>query len=575
MTALLAWAWLFTLPGLVLTALGVPRTRKAAGYASLPGPVVLLIVAGLALANGGTASVQFEHWLPFLPDGAFRALADPLGALMLAILGFVATLVYLYSVGYMADDPGRRRFFVYLDLFVATMALLVLAGNLAVLLIGWTGVGISSFLLISFWRDRPGTLSAGLQALAANAIGDGALLLAATIVPTGCGSLVTLGTQQCTGGAGGAELLALLLFVAAAAKSAQGPLYFWLPNAMAGPTPISALIHAATMVAAGVYLLVRSHALLALAPQVSLAIAIVGVATALAASVASLYQSNFKKGIAYSTVAQLGYMFAGVGVGAPFAGLFHLFTHASFKALLFLAAGIVIHGAGGRESLATLRGLGRFFSFSRVGFLVGSLALIGTPLITAGSFSKDAIIDAAIARQPVIGWLLLGGVVLTGLYIGRLFSIVYLARPIDVHAVHHDADSERPMNWSLVPLIVGAIAFGWLGGWLQDRLATPLGELEALPPPIDPRGLLAFALGAVGFGLAWWYFTRRPTAVAITPQQEAEPSYRPAGWVSLLADAGYAVSGFLSRVHSGGLPRYALGSFIGLALILLVREAVH
>ena len=578
MIGLLAWAWVFTLPGLVLTALGVPGGQKRAGFASIPGPIVMLVIGLAALASGSTATVQFDNWLPFLPDGAFRALADPLSALMLVILGFVATLVYIYSLGYMADDPGRRRFFVYLDLFVATMALLVLAGNLAVLLIGWTGVGISSFLLISFWRDRPGTLSAGLQALAANAIGDGALLLAASIVPSGCGALVTLHTPQCTGGPGGAEFLALLLFVAAAAKSAQGPLYFWLPNAMAGPTPISALIHAATMVAAGVYLLVRGHALLALAPQVSLAIAVIGVATALGASLASLYQTNFKKGIAYSTVAQLGYMFAGVGVGAPFAGLFHLFTHASFKALLFLAAGIVIHGAGGRESLSALRGLGRFFPFSRVGFLIGSLALIGTPLVTAGSFSKDAIIDAAIAKQPIIGWLLLAGVILTGLYIGRLFSIVYLAPPVDVHAVHHDAESERPMNWSLVPLMVGAIAFGWLGSWLQATLAPPLGEIEALPPPTDPRGLLAFALGAVGFGLAWWYFTRSAEAVAMAPGQpvvEGEPTYRAAGWVSVLADAGYAVARSLSRVQSGGLPRYAMGSFIGLALILLVREAIR
>ena len=247
MMPLLAWAWVFTLPGLVLTALGLPGNRKQAGYASLAGPVVLLIVAIAALLQGGSFSVTFPNWLPFLPDGAFESLADTLSALMLAIVGFVATLVYIYSLGYMADDPGRRRFFVFLDLFVASMGLLVLAGNLAVLLIGWTGVGISSFLLISFWRDKPGTLGAGLQALAANAIGDGALLLAASSVPQGCGTLVTLNTPQCTSGLGGAEFLALLLFVAAAAKSAQGPLYFWLPNAMAGPTPISALIHAASI----------------------------------------------------------------------------------------------------------------------------------------------------------------------------------------------------------------------------------------------------------------------------------------------------------------------------------------
>ncbi|HYY89379.1 MAG TPA: proton-conducting transporter membrane subunit, partial [Chloroflexota bacterium] len=364
---LLAWSWLLPLPGLILTALGVPPARRHAGYASVPGPFVLLLLALAALVGGGSYELVVSDWLPFLADGAFRSLADPLSALMLAILGLIAAVVYVYSLGYLADDPGRRRFFVYLDLFVATMALLVLAGNLAVLLIGWTGVGISSFLLISFWRDRPGTLGAGLQALAANAVGDGALLLAAALVPTGCGALVRLAAPPCTDIVGGAELLALLLFVAAAAKSAQGPLYFWLPSAMAGPTPISALIHAATMVAAGVYLLVRTSQLLEQAPMVSLAVAVIGVVTALGASLASLAQSNFKRGIAFSTVAQLGYMFAGLGVGAPFAGLFHLFTHAAFKALLFLSAGVVIHGAGGEEVLARLSGLGRFFTTSRIG----------------------------------------------------------------------------------------------------------------------------------------------------------------------------------------------------------------
>jgi NADH-quinone oxidoreductase subunit L len=573
MFLVLAWSWVFTLPGLVLTALGVPRGQRSAGYASLAGPIVLLIVAILAFLAGGQFAVDVPNWLPFLPDGDFRLLADPLSALMLAILGFVASLVYIYSLGYMATDPGRRRFFVYLDLFVATMALLVLAGNLAVLLIGWTGVGISSFLLISFWRDRPGTLGAGLQALAANAVGDGALLLAASLVPSGCGALVTLNTTQCTSGVGGAELLALLLLVAAAAKSAQGPLYFWLPNAMAGPTPISALIHAATMVAAGVYVLVRTHTLLAEAPTVSLLICVIGVATALAASAASLFQANFKKGIAYSTVAQLGYMFAGVGVGAPFAGLFHLFTHAAFKALLFLAAGIVIHGAGGLEGLADLRGLGRFFRFSRAGFLIGSLALIGTPLVTAGSFSKDAIIDAGISsRQPWVGWLLLLGVVLTGLYIGRLFSIVYLAPAADPHAVHHDAEIERPMDWSLVPLMVGAIAFGWLGSWLAGRLAGTLGDIEPLPSPLALTGLIAFVLGALGFAGAYWYALRQPAAA---PAPAAATSYAAAAWVAAIARAGYAVSGGLARIQSGLLPLYAFGSLLALAIVLLAREFIR
>ncbi|HET6317613.1 MAG TPA: proton-conducting transporter membrane subunit [Chloroflexota bacterium] len=576
MMALLAWSWLFSLPGLVLTAAGIPRTQKHAGYASLAGPPILLIVAIAGLLNQGVYEVAIPNWLPFLSDGAFRLLADPLSALLLAILGFVATLVYIYSLGYMAEDAGKRRFFVYLDLFVASMAILVLAGNLAVLLIGWTGVGISSFLLISFWRDRAGTLGAGLQALAANAIGDGALLIAASIVPAGCGALVTLNTPQCTAVPGGAETLAALLFVAAAAKSAQGPLYFWLPNAMAGPTPISALIHAATMVAAGVYLLVRTNALLALAPTTSEVITIVAVATALGASAASLTQSNFKKGIAYSTVAQLGYMFAAVGVGDPFAGLFHLFTHASFKALLFLAAGIVIHGASGRESLADLRGLGRYFPFSRWGFLIGSLALIGTPLITSGSYSKDAILEAAFDHgQPVVGSLLLGCVLLTGLYIGRLFSIVYLAPAADAHAAHHALEDERPMNWSLVPLMVGAIAFGWLGPTLAQLMSEPLGEVYPAPGvfQLTIRGGAAFVLGALGFIGAWWYVTQRPVTAAAPA--DTDSSYRAAPWVHAIAEAGYAVTRLVAAVQSGVLPRYAFGSFIALAIVVLVRAVAR
>jgi NADH-quinone oxidoreductase subunit L len=570
MMPILAWAWLFTLPGLLLTALGIPSRRNSAGYASLAGPIVLLIVAVAALIQGGSFSVVFPNWLPFLPDGAFETLADTLSALMLAIVGFVATLVYVYSLGYMADDPGRRRFFVFLDLFVASMGLLVLAGDLAVLLIGWTLVGISSFLLISFWRDKPGTLGAGLQALAANAIGDGALLLAASTVPSGCGTLVTLSAPQCTSGLGGAEFLALLLFVAAAAKSAQGPLYFWLPNAMAGPTPISALIHAATMVAAGVYLLVRTYALLGLAPQVSFWIAVIGVATAIGASVAALFQSNFKKGIAYSTIAQLGYMFAAVGVAASFAGLFHLFTHASFKALLFLAAGIVIHGASGHEELAELRGLGRFFPFSRWGFLIGALALIGTPLVTAGAFSKDDVVESVIDAQPLLGWLLVLAVTLTGAYIGRLFAIVYMAPADDPRAVHHDPGAERLMNWSLIPLMLGSIVLGWAGYWLATALAGPLGSVQTPPPPLTLVGGIAFILGAIGFLGAIWYVLRPQMVLPFSVT-----SYHPDRWVRAIADGGYAVAAAISRAQTGLLAMYASAMLLAVAIILLLRMGLR
>jgi NADH-quinone oxidoreductase subunit L len=339
---------------------------------------------------------------------------------------------------------------------------------------------------------------------------------------------------------------------------------------MAGPTPISALIHAATMVAAGVYLLARTHGLLEVAPTVSLWVAIVGTLTALAASVGGVLQNNFKKVIAFSTIAQLGYMFAGVGVGAPFSGLFHLFTHAAFKALLFLAAGIVIHGASNRESLVGLRGLGRYFPYSRVGFLIGSMALIGLPVVTAGAFSKDTILDATLAAQPLIGYALIAGVFLTGLYIGRLYAIIYAAPATDDHAVHHDAHAERWMNWALIPLMAGSIVFGYAGPWLDNALAGVLGGHETLPPLISPVGLLAFGLGAIGFAGAWWFALRKPApAGADTP-----PAYAPAGWIAAIEAVSNGASRGVARVQSGALASYALATLLGVALVLVVRVAL-
>jgi NADH-quinone oxidoreductase subunit L len=297
-------------------------------------------------------------------------------------------------------------------------------------------------------------------------------------------------------------------------------------------------------------------------------IAIIGVATAIGASVAALFQSNFKKGIAFSTVAQLGYMFAAVGVGASFAGLFHLFTHASFKALLFLAAGVVIHGASSREELADLRGLGRYFPFSRWGFLIGAASLMGIPLVTAGAFSKDDILESVIDAQPVLGWLLVFAVVLTGAYIGRLFAIVYMARANDPHAAHHDASAERPMNWSLVPLMIGSIVLGWLGGWLSNALAGPLGSAQP-PPLLTVPGLIAAFLGVIGFGVTAWYVLRPQMVLAATIT-----SYRPDRWVRVVAEGGYAVAAAVSRVQTGLLAMYALVSLLAVAIILLVRVSV-
>ena len=465
------------------------------------------------------------------------------------------------------SEASRRRFFMFLDFFVASMAILVLAGNLAVLLVGWSGVGLASFLLISFWHEKPGTLGAGLQALAANAIGDAALLVAVVLLPAGCGDLLTLQSAGCTAVPGGAATIAWLLLIAASAKSAQGPLYFWLPSAMAGPTPVSALIHAATMVAAGVYLLVRTHATLELAPSVLTATAVIGVATAIGGGITSLFQGNFKRGLAYSTVSQLGYMFAAIGFGAPFAAMFHLVTHAAFKALLFLTSGVVIHAVHGHEDLAHMGGLRKALPGAYWAFLIGSLALIGVPGFS-GAFSKDAILEAAQGHDPfppLLFFGLFGSVLLTGLYIGRLFFMVFHGPRADHGDLHEPSGL---MLWPLVPLALGAIFLGywaWPGPGLQNILGTTAGRPEAIHFP-SLLGTVAGLLGLAGFGLAYWQARDRKVT-------QPAPTVEEGGWVGALGDLGLGVSRGLANVQSGQLHRYLLISILGVALILLLSLA--
>lgn len=569
--SLLPWAWALTLPGLFLTAAGVGRGRQA-GIASLAGPL-LMGLAGLAWIVGPRRPIEVKlgNWLPFLPDGSLHLRLDGLSAVMLVVVGLVAFCIYLYSLAYMDDEQGqphsgKRRFFVYLDFFVASMGLLVTGGTVAVLLVGWACVGLASFLLISFYRERPGTLAAGMQALAANAVGDGALLLVAVLVPAGCGDLTTLQTGPCTALVGPTALAALIL-IAAVAKSAQGPLYFWLPSAMAGPTPVSALIHAATMVAAGVYLLARTHALLAVAPSVLIVCAWLGVLTAVPSAIASLQQENFKRGIAYSTLSQLGYMFAAVGFGAPFAAMFHLITNAAFKALLFLTSGVVIHGMGGRELLADLQGMQheRQMRPAMWLFLIGSLALIGVPIVTAGAFSKDEILEAGLRSQPLLGGLLLLTVFLTGLYSGRLYFAVFGGAPNP----RHPHPPSGLLIWPLVPLALGAILLGYVeypAGGLSGLLGPVLGEVERASL-VSPIGLAAAALGLAGFGAAYLWRQRSPTEV---------PILRLGGlpWVEATAGASRGLAEGVAALHTGRLSSYLLTSVVGLAVILLLARTV-
>lgn len=566
-SSLLSWCFLFPLATLVLSALGLP---KRAGLLSWLSPLLIFVVAVFGLVQGfPTTTIVYPGWIPFLPDDAFRLTVDPLAGVMLLVVGAVATCVYVYSLGYMSHDERPHRFFAFLDFFVASMCLLVVAGNLSVLLIGWTAVGVASFLLISFWWQKGEPLQAGFLALGANAIGDAALLVAAVLVPKGAGELVGL-DEIASSVPGGAGTLAWLLVIAACAKSAQGPLWWWLPSAMAGPTPVSALIHAATMVAAGVYLLVRVSPLLQLSEMVSFNVALIGLGTAIGGGLASLWQANFKRGLAYSTVSQLGWMFAAIGIGAPFAALFHLITHAAFKAMLFLAAGTVIAATHHEEQIANLGGLRKKLPMAHGYFVLGTLSLIGAPLITAGSFSKDAILEAALHHPhwQFLGWILLASVVLTGAYAGRLlFGVFYGPEGSSSHHVHAPG---KLFDLPLVPLAVGALGLGfleagthWLSTLLRSVVAVPAHGVHALPT--GWIGWAAFGAGVVGVGLGW----------AIARTKSKSLPVPPLGVIRGLLDELRALPEGVAAVHAGRVGRYALIGLLGTAVfVLLAQRAV-
>jgi NADH-quinone oxidoreductase subunit L len=559
MSALAPWVWLFPLPLLLLNVLKLPKT---AGQFSFVGPLAIFAVAvGFLLGDRTPAHVVVADWIPFLPDTAFRLTVDGLSAVMLAVVGGVATCVFIYAISYMHDDERAHRFFAFLDFFVLAMCLLVVAGNLTVLLIGWTGVGIASFLLISFWWQKGWPLQAGFLALGANAIGDAALLLAAVLMPAGGGALDTLATTA-PNATGGATAVGICLLIAAAAKSAQGPLWFWLPSAMAGPTPVSALIHAATMVAAGVYLLVRASPMLALTPEVQTAIIFTGLSTAILGGLASLWQTNFKRGIAYSTASQLGWMFVAVGLGNPFAAFFHLITHASFKAMLFLSAGTVIHAAHHEEDIRHVGGLSKYLKLTHVFFTIGALALIGTPMLS-GSFSKDAILETAL-HSTTHGWVfyvLMAGAVLTGAYTGRLwFGIFHGA---EGKASHHAKDHAGHLNGfdlPLLPLAAGAVGLGYLEAGthgLSNMLGAAVSNVPEVHVAPTALGLGAFALGAVGFGLGI-LLAKRPQKGLPVPGGETS--------ASLVGELQVLPQG-IAAIHGGSVGRYLAFTVVGTALI--------
>ncbi len=454
-------------------------------------------------------------------------LVDPLSVLMMLVVSGVGALIVGYSIGYMHGEDEERRFFAYMAVFVFSMLLLVESGNLLLLLAGWGMVGLSSYVLIGFNQERPAAIAAAKKAFVMNAIGDGTMALALFLLIQHTRTLDYAATFARIGALDNrwvVNLIALGLLGGAVAKSAQLPLQTWLPDAMEGPTPVSALIHAATMVTAGVYLIVRVHPLFEAAPKVQDLAAGLGAATLLLAGLIALVQTDIKRVIAYSTMSQIGYMFLGAGVGAYANAMFHLMTHAFFKALLFLAAGIVIHALAGEQDMRRMGGLGKLMPFTRWMFLIGSLALVGL-IPFSGFFSKDSILAAALDR----GWygaLLfaagIAGTFLTGLYTFRMYWIVFggqLSPFAREHTRPGHGEGPRTMLWPVAVLGLGALVAGWIQFtpfWhpVSDFL-TVVAE-----PLVEPSGwqeftasALALGFGLAGIGVAWIYYGARRAAV--------------------------------------------------------------
>ena len=484
-----------------------------------------------------------QKYFTWIAAGSFRAgfdlQIDQLTVVMLMVVTGVGFLIHIYSTGYMAHEGGYYRFFSYLNLFMFFMLILVMAANYVLLFVGWEGVGLCSYLLIGFSFLKKSAADAGKKAFIVNRIGDFGFMLGMFLLFRTFGSLdfVTVFSKAAPmqpdafGQFGIMTAACLLLFMGATGKSAQLPLYVWLPDAMEGPTPVSALIHAATMVTAGVYVVARSHVLFTHAPTAMLVVAIVGCATAIFAATIGLVQTDIKKVLAYSTVSQLGYMFLACGVGAFSAGIFHLMTHAFFKALLFLAAGSVIHAMGGEQDMRRMGGLSKKIKWTYVTMLTATLAIAGFPPF-AGFFSKDSILFSAFQSEnggPNTGHILyaigLLTALLTSFYMFRLVFLTFFGKQrYDEHHVHVH---ESP--WSMLgPLVILAV-LSTVGGWFaapsfwggadyfSNFLAPVLGgggesaATEAAAHSLELiLAVVAIVTALIGFGVAFWLYIRQP-----------------------------------------------------------------
>ena len=628
-------AWLCLVSPLAAAALitlgGNRLSRRGAGYLATFATFVAFVGAVISFAtllshDGGDRSHVSTAWT-WIGAGSYHSgfsiLVDPLSVMMMLIVSGVGSLIVGYSIGYMDGDDEERRYFAYMALFVFSMLLLVQGGNLVLLLAGWGMVGLSSYLLIGFWHERPSAVAAAKKAFVMNAIGDATMALALFLLIQKTGSLDFGDVFARQGFLGGwaINLIALGLLGGAVAKSAQLPLQTWLPDAMEGPTPVSALIHAATMVTAGVYLIVRTHPIFEQAPKIEDLAAGLGAATLLMAGLIALVQTDIKRVIAYSTMSQIGYMFLGAGLGAYANGMFHLMTHAFFKALLFMAAGIVIHALAGEQDIRKMGGLGKLMPFTRWCFLIGSLALVGI-FPFAGFFSKDSILAAAMDRgwYGYVLWAAgLAGTLLTGLYTFRMYFVVFggdRSAFVREHFHHEEGHGEGPFSMTATVAILAALAL--VGGWIQwAPLWHPVTTwLDPVARPIvEPANWMewtssgvALALGLVGILLARAFYgvpvrRRRPVPRVAAVQRALEHKlyfdeaydlafYRPAVAVAhalgrflerplILRTSGEVAEGSVdvargfSRLQTGLVRTYALAIASSLAVIAVVFVAVR
>ncbi len=565
-----SWAWLaLLLPLLGSIVIGLSFRAIPARVAGVIGTAAIglaFVCAIAALANLLGEDAEARHHASSLWTYAGAAgldiklgiYVDQLSVFMLLVVTGVSTLIHLYSFGYMQSDEGYHRFFSYLNFFVFSMLLLVLAGNFVLLIVGWAFVGFASYALISFWYRRATATRAGMKAFVINVVGDIGLVLAALLIFRELGTfeygeVFAQAPHVFARGEWTVTAICLLLLVGAFAKSAQIPFHTWLPDAMEGPTPVSSLIHAATMVTAGVYLIARTHVLFYLAPTAADIGAFVGLATLLIAGTIALTMTDLKRAIAYSTMSQIGYMIMGVSIGAYAQGLFHLMTHAFFKALLFMTAGSIISAMANRQDIDRMSGFWKAMRFTSLMFVIGGLALAAFPL-TSGFFSKDSILAYAEARGGMYTWMAVGGYVgalLTALYTFRLIFRVLPGKPCEEaqHLIdtgelyhgpainpaneeledaevgfpgahHHIAEQSKPMAVAMAVLSVGALFAGLiqvpgvdnvLFGFLDPAFADV--PLSAIHPTVGEewRGLaIGAVISLVGIGLAWVLWVARP-----------------------------------------------------------------